>query len=155
VKPLLKWVFGAGTLLFVALQLTNPAHTNPPVLGGHDLLATHPPPPPIAALLKRSCYDCHSYETRWPWYSYVAPFSWPLAAHVNDARARLNFSDWPHGDPARARKKWNRVADAVEAGEMPLPQYVWFHHQARLDAAQRQQLIDWAGQEARRLAASP
>jgi hypothetical protein len=155
VRRLFKWVFGIGLLLAIALQFTNPAHTNPPVLPGHDLFATNSPPAPIAALLKRSCYDCHSYESRWPWYSYVAPFSWSLVGHVNDARERLNFSEWPHDDPGRARKKWGRAADAVDSGEMPLPQYLWFHHEARLDAQQRRQLTTWAEQEAERLAKSP
>lgn len=135
----------------VALQFTNPAHSNPPVLTGHDLMVSNSPPPAVAALLKEVCYDCHSYETRWPWYSYVAPFSYPLVGHVNDARDRLNFSDWPHMDPARARKKLKHIADAVDSGEMPLRQYTWLHPRARLDQTQRQLLTEWAGHEAKRL----
>jgi hypothetical protein len=153
VKRILKWIFGAGLLMAVALQFTNPSHSNPPVLPGHDLLATNPPPAPVAALLKNACYDCHSYESRWPWYSYVAPFSWTVVGDVNAARGQLNFSEWPHAEPARARKKWRRAAEAVDSGEMPLPQYTWIHRQARLDPQQRRQLAQWAEQEAKRLAA--
>lgn len=141
---------GAVLLLAVVLQLTNPAHTNPPVLAGHDVLATHPPPAAVAALLKQACYDCHSDETHWPWYSYVAPVSWFLAGHVNDGREVLNFSEWPHDEPGRARKKWRRVADAVDSGEMPLRPYTWLHREARLDAAERRQLAEWAEQEGKR-----
>lgn len=141
-------------LLAAVLQATNPAHTNPTVAPGHDLLATNTPPAPVAALLKQACYDCHSCETRWPWYSYVAPVSWSVAGHVNAAREALNFSEWPHDEPGRARKRWRRIADAVESGEMPLRQYAWLHREARLDAGQRRQLAQWAEEEAKRLASA-
>jgi hypothetical protein len=147
----LKWIGSAAILCAVALQFTNPPHLNPAVIAGHDLAATNSPPPQITALLKTACYDCHSSETKWPWYSYVAPFSWPLVQHVNDARESLNFSEWPHDSPQRARKKWRRIAEAVEAKEMPLPSYLWIHAESRLSPAQRQQLIQWASQESERL----
>jgi hypothetical protein len=146
-----KWIGGALLLGAIALQFANPSHLNPAVIPGHDLMATNAPPPPVAALLKNACYDCHSSETKWPWYSYVAPISWPLVQHVNDARESLNFSDWPHNSPQRARKKWRRISEAVEAGEMPLPSYLWIHRESRLTAQQRRQLVEWAQQEAESL----
>jgi hypothetical protein len=143
----LKWIGGAALLGAVALQFTNPPHVNSPVVPGHDLMASNAPPPQVAALLKSACYDCHSWETQWPWYSHVAPISWVLVQHVNNARERLNFSDWPHDDPQRARKKWRRVAEAVDANEMPLPSYTWIHRASRLTVPQRKQLVQWAQQE--------
>jgi hypothetical protein len=148
----LKWIGGAALLGVVALQFTNPAHLNPPVVPGHDMLASNAPPPQIAALLKNSCYDCHSSETKWPWYSYIAPLSWGLVGHVNDARESMNFSEWPHDDSRRARKKWRRIADAVEAKEMPLPSYLLIHRESRLTAEQRKQLVEWAEQAGEKLA---
>jgi hypothetical protein len=71
-----------------------------------------------------------------------------VTRHVNDAREAMNFSDWPQDDPARARKRWRRVADAVESGEMPLPSYTWMHREARLTPAQRRQLTQWAEEAA-------
>lgn len=136
---------------FALLQLTNLARTTPPVLPGHDLSSTNPPPPQITAILHDACYDCHSYETRWPWYGHVAPVSWWLDSHVHDARERLNFSEWPHGDPRREGKRWNRISDAVSEGDMPLRSYTWMHKAARLTEAQRQQLADWAAGQAKRL----
>ena len=150
-KPVLKWTLAGAALAFVALQLTNPARTNPPAAPGRDLLATNAPPPDVAALLRNACYDCHSGETKWPWYSRVAPVSWWVAGHVRDGRERLNVSDWPHDDPQRARKKWNRIADEVRDGSMPLPNYTWAHPAARLTAAQRGRIAGWAAQEAGRL----
>jgi hypothetical protein len=144
-------IIGAIVLLaFMALQLANPTHENPPVASGHDLLASNAPPPAVAALLKNACYDCHSFETKWPWYSYVAPVSWYVARDVNAARASLNFSDWPHDDAQRVRKRWRHIAEEVQNEEMPLPYYTRMHPQARLDAAQRTELVKWASEQAGR-----
>jgi hypothetical protein len=142
---------GAALLGVVALQFSNPAHTNPAIIPGHDMMASNAPPPRVAALLKSACYDCHSSETKWPWYSYVAPLSWPLVGHVNDARESFSFSEWPHDSPQRAHKKWNRIADAIEAKEMPLPSYLWIHRESRLTAQQREQVVEWARLESERL----
>ena len=134
----------------VVLQFFNTANVNPAVTPGRDVMASNAPPPQVAALLKNACYDCHSYLTEWPWYSNVAPVSWWVAGHVNDAREAVNFSDWPHDDPSHARKRWRRVADVVDSGEMPLRSYTWIHRAARLTADQRQQLTQWAEEAARK-----
>jgi hypothetical protein len=147
----LKWI-GIGALIgAIALQFTNPPHVNPQVVPGHDLLATNAPPPQISALLKNACYNCHSSETKWPWYSYVAPISWLVVRDVNDARESMNFSDWPHDSPQRVRKKWKRVAEAVDANEMPLPKYTLIHRASRLTAEQRKELVEWAEQAGKKL----
>jgi hypothetical protein len=135
---------GIILLAAIALQFTNPSHQNPPIVPGHDALASAAPPPAVAAMLKDACYNCHSFETKWPWYSYVAPLSWYVARDVNAGRGALNFSDWPQDDPKRARKRWRHVADEVESGEMPLPIYTRIHRQARLDEQQRADLVNWA-----------
>ena len=149
-KKWCKLIGGIGVIAFAALQFANPSHQNPPVTPSHDMLSTNAPPPSVAAILKNSCYDCHSFETKWPWYSYVAPVSWYVVRDVDAARASLNFSDWPHDDPQRARKRWRHVADAVEGGEMPPPNYTRMHSQARLDAQRRAELVKWASEQAGR-----
>lgn len=145
----IKRIGGFGVLAVAALQFTNPPHNNPPVVPKHDVMAGNAPPPSIAALLRNSCYDCHSFETKWPWYSYVAPISWIVVRDVDEARASLNFSDWPHDNPARARKRWRHIADDVENGEMPMPKFTLIHRNARLNAAQRAELIKWAQEQAK------
>jgi hypothetical protein len=147
-KKWFKWVVVAGLLGAAALQLTNPPLTNPPVLPGHDMLATNPPPPDVAALFKSACYNCHSFETQWPWYSHIAPFSWRITYHVYGARDSLNFSNWPHDHPSWVRKRWRRIADAVEDGEMPLPSYALMHPDSRLTDQERARLVQWARQAA-------
>jgi hypothetical protein len=154
VKKRSKWILQAVAGGFALLQLANIGRTDPTVPPGHDLCSTNPPPPEISAMLRGACYDCHSYETRWPWYGYVAPVSLWLDSHVHDAREHLNFSEWPHGDPQREGKKWNRVSDTVRDGDMPLPSYARMHRAARLTDEQRQHLADWAEKEAQRLQAA-
>ena len=152
VKKSFKWILLGVIAVFALLQLTTLGRSTPSATPGHDLLSsTNSPPPEIATLLRGACYDCHSYETRWPWYGYVAPVSWWLDDHVNDARQRLNFSEWPQNDPQKAAKRWNHVSDTVRDGDMPLPSYAWIHKAARLTPEQRKQLADWAEQEAQRL----
>ena len=141
-------------VVFALLQFTNPARTNPPAPPGGDIAATNPPPPEITALLHAACYDCHSYETKWPWYSHVAPVSWLVASDVNDGRERLNFSDWPRALPERAAKRLDRISEEIGYKDMPPAKYTVMHSAARLTENQRQQLIHWAEQEAEKLKAS-
>ena|ERR1041385_667860 len=137
----------------VVLQFIHPVALSPPAASGRDLLSTNPPPENITGMLRGACYDCHSDETKWPWYNRVAPVSWWLASHVNDARRRLNFSAWPHDDPQRAARKWSNVSDEISSGSMPLRSYTWMHSAARLTAEQRAEFAGWAEKEAERLRA--
>lgn len=141
---------GVLTVLAAAL-LINPRLTNPPLVAGQDLTATNSPPPEIVKLIHNACYDCHSDETKWPWYSHVAPVSWWLVEHVEDGRKRLNFSQWPHDDWKRAARRWRSIADSVSEGDMPLPGYDRMHPAARLTNEERKKISDWAEQEADRL----
>src|SRR5262245_8588484 len=81
---------------FAAVQLIQPDRTSPPLNPAHSL--TTKAPPEVRAILERSCRDCHSSETRWPLYSYVAPMSWMVASHVHSGRDRFNFSEWTSYD---------------------------------------------------------
>jgi hypothetical protein len=150
-KKILKWIFGALVAAFVLLQFTNPPRTNPPVVC--DLMATNPPPPQVAAMLRTACYDCHSSETRWPWYSRVAPMSWLIADDVNEGRKNLNLSDWP-ADPIRAAKRLEDMSEEIGYGEMPPKKYTAIHADARLTQSQFKELTDWLDSEASRLKAS-
>ena len=153
-KKKLKWIFGALVVVFALLQLTNPARTNPPILPGHEVSATNAPPQQIAALLRAACYDCHSYETKWPWYSRVAPMSWLIASDVRGGRARVNFSDWPNDHPNWAARRWERISERLDYREMPPAKYTLMHPEARLTDDQRKELIQWADGEAERLKAA-
>jgi hypothetical protein len=98
----------------------------------------------VAGLLRTSCYDCHSNETKFPWYSYVAPFSWLIAKDVKDARKELNFSVWHDYDMVEKLKKLDDISIEVKEGEMPMPIYTAIHTSAKLSDAQRQLIVQWA-----------
>ncbi len=153
-KKLLKWVLPGLTALVLLLQFTNPARTNPPVPPGGDISATNPPPPQIAALLHAACYDCHSDETTWPWYSRVAPVSWLVVGDVNRGRERLNFSDWPHALPDRAARRLEQMSEELGYKQMPPAKYTLIHADARLTDDQRKELENWADETAAKLKAS-
>ena len=104
-KRKLKRIFGVLVVMFALAQLANPSRTNPPILPGHDVSATNALPPQIVALLHASCYDCHSYETKWTWYSHIAPVSWLIASDVKGGREHVNFSDWPNNHPDWAARR--------------------------------------------------
>jgi hypothetical protein len=119
-------------------QLVPLPRTNPPV--SQEV----PAPPQVREILRRSCYDCHSNESRWPWYAYVAPVSWLVVYDVHHAREHVNFSTW---DAYSAKKQADKLEDAweeVEDGEMPLWIYLPLHPQARLSDADRRLLRSWA-----------
>jgi hypothetical protein len=122
----------------IIIQLVPVGRTNPPVRG--EILA----PPEVHAVLRRACYDCHSNETRWPFYSYIAPISWLVVEHVNDGRQHLNFSTWNDYDIEEIQEKLKEIWEEVEGGAMPLPQYLWLHSEASLSDQDRQALRLWS-----------
>ncbi|HEV2691978.1 MAG TPA: heme-binding domain-containing protein [Verrucomicrobiae bacterium] len=133
---------------FALLQLTNPARTNPPVI--NDMVAASAPPTHITAMLHAACYDCHSSETRWPWYSHVAPMSWLIVSDVREGRDRLNLSEWPT-DAKRAARRLENMSSEISSGDMPLVKYTKMHADARLTEAQRKELAEWLDGEAVRV----
>src|ERR1700677_1307278 len=99
-KKWAKCIFLTLLAMFCALQFVPVNRANPPV----DPAKKLQPPPEVEVILRASCYDCHSDETRWPWYSYVAPVSWWIANHVQDGRRRLNLSEWADVTPRADRR---------------------------------------------------
>jgi len=123
------------------LQLTNPARTNPPV--AQDFLATTTPPAEVAALFRVACYDCHSHETRWPWYSHIAPVSWGVVGDVNQARAHMDLSLWPGNNADAVIRKLQAMSGEIQSRRMPLPRYTLIHREARLTETQRKEMTEW------------
>lgn len=125
-----------------AAQFVQRAGTNPPATG--DLLA----PVAVKSVLRRACYDCHSNETRWPWYSAVAPLSWLIHRDVTAGRRRLNFSEWDDysSDPGTVSQKLEEISQSVARGDMAPCYYQVLHPSARLTATDRQTIIGWGRQ---------
>jgi hypothetical protein len=116
-------------------QTIRPERSNPPVDASRTIELLMSVPPPAGAVLERSCRDCHSNRTEWPWYSNVAPVSWFVIDHVNHGRSHLNFSEWSSYQPDRRRELALGICKEARAGRMPLPSYTWIHWSARLSAA--------------------
>jgi hypothetical protein len=135
---------GAGLLVLLAgSQLIRPALTNPQTDPQRTLVAIEHPPANTAAMLDRSCRDCHTNDTRWPWYSHVAPVSWWVAHHVAEGRRRASFSTWADYDASKRVKELDEICKRVERHNMPLTSYLLVHWEARLTDSQRQEICDW------------
>jgi len=136
-----QWSCALGVLL-VALQAARLPTTNPPVES--DLAA----PPDVKQALQHACYDCHSNQTRWPWYTDVAPISWLVHHDVSEGRRRLNFSSWADytSDPGTEAHKLEEIARFVASGEMAPWYYRWLHPDAHLDERQRGAIARWIAQ---------
>jgi len=128
---------------FVVLQFFGIDRSNPVFDQQSDLISIEKPPVDIKNILRSSCYDCHSNETIWPWYSYIAPVSWMLEEHVIDGRDKLNFSDW--GSYKQEDKVFTieDMLEEIEDGEMPLPAYLLLHSDAKLSKEQKEKLLNW------------
>jgi len=146
---MLRWIgIGVVTLLLLA-QLVPIDRTNPRVEG--DVKA----PPDIGRSLRAACYDCHSNETVWPWYSHVAPISWLVSRDVQQARRHLNLSHWEDYSAEERVRLLSEIGSAVRNGEMPVPRYLWLHPEARLTDAERQQIYRWTRTERSRVGPPP
>jgi hypothetical protein len=113
-------------------------------------LALHPPAP-VEAILRVACYDCHSNETRWPWYAHVQPMAWMLQNHVTEGRQAMDFSTWANYKITKQADYLRNVKDAVENGWMPLSSYLIIHRDAVLTPEQVKTVADWAGATADQL----
>ncbi|MCI0354708.1 MAG: heme-binding domain-containing protein [Acidobacteria bacterium] len=147
----LKW---GGIGLAVALglcQLYRPERTNPPVDPAKRVEAHLQFTPEIREIVAKGCRDCHTHETRWPWYSHVAPTSWLVVGDVDHAREHLNFSEWAEYDAVQADKMLAEICEEVGEGGMPLPIYVPLHPDANLTAQERKAVCEWTRAEQQRL----
>jgi cytochrome c551/c552 len=153
IKKILKWAGITLAVAFIVSQFIRPAKTNPPVDEASTLSARLQVTPEVEAILNRSCVDCHSHKTVWPWYSNVAPVSWYLTHDVNEGRRHWNVSNWPT-DPKRSAHRLEEMCQQVEKGEMPLAIYVTMHPTAKLTDADKKTLCDWANAERQRMGAA-
>ncbi len=128
-------LIGLGVAFFLLLQLIPVNRSNPPMVSEPNWDS-----PATRDLAKRACFDCHSNETTWPWYSYVAPASWLIAHDVEEGRQRLNFSDWAN---VRGEARHSgELAESILEGKMPPASYLPTHPQAVLTNTEKQALVD-------------
>jgi len=150
-KKLLKILAVLVVVVFVAIQFRRPSFTNPPLVAGQSIEETIHVPAEVQVVISRSCNDCHSNKTLYPWYSKVSPASWFLAGHISEGRAELNFSEWGTYSIEKKQRKLEEICEMVEKGAMPLPSYLWIHFDAELAPSQRVMLCEWTRSEAAKL----
>jgi len=135
-KTILMWVFGA-LLLLQAIQIDIP---EPEAIDPKEVIQA---PEEIMTMFKTSCYDCHSYETKMPWYGSIAPMSWEVRSHIKQGRAWLNFQKWESYDEEKKQKLYKGIAKSISLS-MPIPMYLSLHEEAKLTRAQRTSIRKWA-----------
>jgi len=141
-KKRLLWYSIIGVIVLMqAYPVSQPkiSEDNP-----NDLIATTEVPDNIAGMLKTACYDCHSNETIYPWYSYVAPIKWLVYRDTYEGREDLNFSNWADMSKMDQATALSDISDEVLEGEMPMKIYPIMHAEAKLSDEDRQALADWA-----------
>ncbi len=135
-KIILFWLGGTLLLLqFIKIDVPSPPKASP-----NDEIKA---PKEISNLLKRSCYDCHSNHTKWPWYSNISPISLQVNSNVKNGRNALNFSIWNQYSQERKQKLYKKIVDALRI-KMPPVEYLLIHKDARLSPKERKMLQDWA-----------
>ncbi|MBS1680929.1 MAG: heme-binding domain-containing protein [Bacteroidetes bacterium] len=131
--------------IIVVIQFIRPQRNEGSLDGPNEIAKKYPVPAEVQTILKQSCYDCHSNNTRYPWYANVQPVGWWIQySHVNDAKRHLNFSEYATYSEKKAKHKFEEIVDEVKEGEMPLGTYTFMHGDAVLSAEQSKTLTDWA-----------
>ncbi|MBW8359536.1 MAG: heme-binding domain-containing protein [Weeksellaceae bacterium] len=126
---------------FILIQFFRIDRTNPPVNQGMDFLTIKNTPQNTANLIRNGCYDCHSNETKYPWYTNIQPIAWFLKSHIDEGRKKLNFSTFATYEPKRQAHKLYEAVEMVETGEMPLESYILGHPEAKFTTAQRDEIV--------------
>jgi Haem-binding domain len=152
-KKILKVTIILIVLVLVGVQFYRPDFTNPPIAEAETIQASTQIPGDVREILSRSCNDCHSNETAYPWYSKVTPFNWFLHGHIDAGRHELNFSVWNSYSKEKKMRKLDEICEQVESGAMPLPSYLWIHGDAVLTRPDAERLCGWAKAERERIAA--
>jgi Haem-binding domain len=143
VKNILKIIAIAVFIGFVAIQFIRPEKINPEIEQKNTLNASTNVPENVRLIFKRSCNDCHSHETVFPFYSNIAPISWKVVEHINDGRKHLNFSIWNTYEANKKKRKLEEICEEMQSGEMPMSEYTLIHRDAILSAEDIKIVCDW------------
>ena len=139
----MKKVLVIVLVAFIIIQFFPIDKTNPPLTPGMDFIKIKNTPPETAKLIRASCYDCHSNESVYPWYSSIAPSSWFLKNNIDNGRKHLNFSTFATYDVKRQINKLDECIEMIEKDNMPIESYLLMHSEAKLSPKQKQELISY------------
>lgn len=142
-KTLFKTLILVLLIAFVVIQFFGIDKSIPETSPNTDFIQIYSPPEDVENILRSACYDCHSNETTYPWYSNIQPVGWWLQDHIEHARRDINFSIWANYSPEDIDHNLEEIAEEVEEGGMPLESYTWAHAEARLTDQQKETFVRW------------
>ena len=134
----------ALSVVLIVIQFIKPAKNQSIAPTPNDIFANFEASESTKQLIQTSCYDCHSNNTVYPWYSEIQPVSWWIADHINEGKSELNFSEFASYTPKKADHKLEEVIEMIQEGEMPLKSYTLIHGNAKLSEVQKTEIITWA-----------
>ncbi|MEI3802576.1 Haem-binding domain-containing protein [Chitinophaga ginsengisegetis] len=131
-------------IIIVAIQFFQPEkNENGGRKSPDEITGLYTIPANVQTILKQACYDCHSNNTRYPWYAGIQPVGWLMAAHIREGKKELNFDEYGAYSSKRQRNKMKRMKEQVTAGKMPLSSYTLIHADARLTTGQKELIANW------------
>jgi hypothetical protein len=131
-------------VVLIIIQFIRPARNHSDSQSPNDIALHFTVPDSVQNILKKSCYDCHSNNTVYPWYSNIQPVAWWLQDHINEGKREINFSEFASYAVKKQSKKINTVAGEVRDGGMPLNSYLWIHTDSKLNDAEKATLANWS-----------
>ncbi|TZF93219.1 cytochrome C [Chryseobacterium panacisoli] len=138
-KKIIFWILVG----FALIQFFPIDRTNKPINSAANFVDARKTPEKIRTLLKNACYDCHSNETVYPKYAFIAPVSWSVKSHVNEGREHLNFSTWETYNKDLKENMITKSIQTIQSKAMPMPGYIVYHKEANLSEAERALLIQY------------
>ena len=139
----IKLIFMVLLVVVLLMQLARPQKNTAAVPAGKAFIDTFKVNEQVNAILAVSCYDCHSNNTNYPWYSEIQPMAWLMEKHIIDGKEKLNFDDLPPYGSRKFNSKVSQITKQIEQGKMPLDSYLWMHKGARLNTEDKKLLIDY------------
>lgn len=139
----LKKILLALLVVFIAIQFKQHVHNTSKDVLATDFKKIFAVPDNVTAILQNACYDCHSNNTIYPWYSNIQPMAWMMARHIKNGKAELNFSDFGSYTRRRQINKLKGIANQIKNNEMPISSYKMMHKRARLSKEEKDLIIDW------------
>ncbi|MEQ3664951.1 MULTISPECIES: heme-binding domain-containing protein [unclassified Olleya] len=143
---LLKKIGLVLLLVFIVAQFFSPEKNQGNTEDLTAFLNETKPSPEVKTILETTCFDCHSSNTKYPWYDKITPINFWLNEHVEDGKKHLDFSKWSDYSIKRKDHKFEELAEEVEEKKMPLPSYTWTHGDAKLSDSQIKAIVDWVNQ---------
>jgi hypothetical protein len=140
----IKKILLGSLMVFIAIQFIQPARNKNGQVIATDISKIYSLPQSVQATLKTACYDCHSNNTNYPWYSNIQPVGWMMARHIKEGKDELNLSEFGSYSERRQLSKLRSIENSIKDGSMPISSYTIIHKNARLTKEEKAQIIDWA-----------